>query len=107
MDKQELQIIVQSLQQEWGVELSETISEQEIIDRLALQIAAIAGKGPDVFFQLMYRLDIPEKQLINAMHDKEVALQIAKLVYNRQLQKIRSRQYYKGKEGTVDDNLTW
>ncbi len=100
------QEVVQSIQRDWGIELAGVVSEQEILDKLALQIASIAEKGPETFFQLMYRLDIPEKQLINAMHDKQIALQIAKLVYNRQLQKIRSRAYYKNRPND-DETMSW
>lgn len=102
----EQQIVAQAIEKDWGIQLAGMVSEQEIIDKLALQIAVIAEKGPETFFQLMYRLDIPEKQLVNAMHDKQVALEIARLVYNRQLQKVRSRAYYKGKPGDETD-LSW
>ncbi|OSZ82289.1 hypothetical protein CAP35_03205 [Chitinophagaceae bacterium IBVUCB1] len=94
------------MQAQWGIELSGTVSEQEIIEKLSLQIGVIAEKGADVFFQLMYRLDIPEKLLLKAMADKEAAIEIAKLIYNRQLQKIRSRAFYKGKHET-DEDIIW
>jgi hypothetical protein len=106
MENNEQELIRQSIQQEWGIELAGQISEREILDKIALQIGHIAEQGPDTFFQLMYRLDIPEKQLVNAMHDKQVALEIARLVYNRQLQKIRSRAYYK-KKPNADDEIAW
>ncbi|MBL7683203.1 MAG: hypothetical protein JNK00_07545 [Flavipsychrobacter sp.] len=103
---QEEEILKQELEKQWGLMLPETISEQEIIEKLSLQIAVIAEKGPDAFFQLMYRLDIPEKQLNRTMYDKEVAKEIAKLVYSRQLQKIRSRAFYKGKSMN-DEDISW
>jgi hypothetical protein len=102
----EQQLVARFLESDWGIQLAGVISEQEIIAKLALQIAVIAEKGPETFFQLMYRLEIPEKQLVNAMHDKQVALEIARLVYNRQLQKIRSRAYYKNKPGDEPD-ISW
>jgi hypothetical protein len=40
------------------------------------------------------------------MADKEAAIEIAKLIYNRQLQKIRSRAFYKGKHET-DEDIIW
>ncbi len=100
------EVLKQELGKEWGIELAGIVSEQEILDKLALQIASIAEKGADAFFQLMYRLDIPEKQLINTIYDKDVAMKVAKLVYTRQLQKIRSRQHYKSKP-TDDKDITW
>lgn len=104
--QQENEIVKQALQQEWGVELADVFTEQEITERLALMLATVVEKGPEAFFQLMYRLDISEKQLNRAMYDKEAIMKIAKLVYNRQLQKLRSRQHYK--PGTSSDTeLKW
>lgn len=103
---QEQEIVNRELEAEYGISLDGIVSEQEIIESLALQVGTIAAKGPDAFFQLMYRLDIPEKKLTLAMIDKEAAIQIAKLIYNRQLQKVRSRAFYK-KSHKNDDDLAW
>lgn len=104
--KQEKDIICKELEAEYGISLHGVVSEQEIIEKLALQVGAIAAKGPDAFFQLMYRLDIPEKKLTRAMVDKEAAVEIARLVYTRQMQKIRSREFYKRKD-EGDSELRW
>jgi len=104
--EQEKEIICKELAAEYGISFQGLVSEQEIIEKLALQVGAIAAKGPDAFFQLMYRLDIPEKKLTLAMIDKEAAVEIAKLIYYRQLQKLRSRAFYK-KSHKNDDDLAW
>ncbi len=104
--EQEKDIICKELAAEYGISFNGLVSEQEIIEKLALQVGVLAEKGPETFFQLMYRLDIPEKQLMRAMVDKEVAKEIATLIYNRQLQKVRSRAYYKRKDGG-DNELKW
>lgn len=105
-EQQENEIVKQALQKEWGVELADVFSEQEITERLALMLATVVEKGPEAFFRLMYRLDIPEKQLQKAMYDKEAIMKIAKLVYIRQLQKLRSRQHYK-RGNNPDSELNW
>lgn len=104
--EQEQSIVCKELETEYGISLGGVVSEKEIIEKLALQVGAIAEKGPDAFFQLMYRLDIPERQLNRAMVDKEAAMEIARLIYNRQLQKIRSRAYYKNKPPD-DADISW
>jgi hypothetical protein len=43
---------------------------------------------------------------MRAMVDKEVAKEIANLIYNRQLQKLRSRAYYRRKDD-ADNDLKW
>ncbi len=104
--EQERDIVCKELEAEYNISLHGLISEQEIVEKLALQVGAIAEKGPDAFFQLMYRLDISEKQLNIAMIDREAALKIAKLIYTRQLQKVRSRAFYKRKDHE-DGELRW
>jgi hypothetical protein len=106
MMEQEKDIVCKELEAEYGISFQGLVSEQEIIEKLALQVGVLAEKGPDAFFQLMYRLDIPEKQLMRAMVDKEVAKEIANLIYNRQLQKLRSRAYYRRKDD-ADNDLKW
>ncbi|MBS1774469.1 MAG: hypothetical protein JST82_16550 [Bacteroidetes bacterium] len=101
------QDIINALQKEWGLTLSGSFTEKEIIDALALKLAMIIEKGPDAFFQMMYRLDIPEKKLTQAMYDKNAVYEIAALVYNRQLQKQRSREYYKRRPPTGEEGLDW
>lgn len=95
-----------ALQKEWGLIDTGLYTEQQILEQLALKLASIVAQGPDAFFQLMYRLDISEKKLVDSMHDKDVALKIAKLVYDRQLQKQRSREYYKNRKDE-DTELKW
>ena len=96
-----------ALQQEWGLRLAGTATEEEILQQLAERIAQLAEKGQESFFQLMYRLDISEKKLRGTMHQPDVAMQIARLIYDRQLQKIRSREYYKTHPLNEDPDLKW
>lgn len=95
-----------ALQQEWGLQLPPAFSEEEILQLLADAIAAIAQKGPEAFFQLMYRLDIPEKKLYSSLQDKDVAQKVARLVYARQLQKVESRKRHSTPK-PEDDDLAW
>ena len=94
--------ILNLLQQQWGLSVEGLVSEEEIINRLAQRIVYYLEKGPETFFQLMYRLDISEKKLNMVLADPEAPFAIAKLVYDRQLQKIKSRAENK-KFGAVDE----
>ena len=106
MMQQEEKHIAEELARQWDITLTGVYTSSYIIDILALKLAAIAEQGPDSFFQLMYRLDIPEKRLTIAMHDKNAIHEIATMVYNRQLQKIRSRNFYKNSKPD-DESLRW
>lgn len=104
----ELQETAAALQQEWGLQLPNTISEATILQKLAERVAVWVGQGAEAFYQMMYRLDISERKLNAAMGTPDVADQIARLIYDRQLQKVRSRALYKGGSGAVEDeDLKW
>jgi len=95
------------LRKEWGLEATELISEEAILHLLALKIAEIINQGPGTFYQLMYRLDISERKL-NELHGSENAAEkIARLIYDRQLEKVRSRQANKQRPEDVDPELKW
>ncbi|MBN9483427.1 MAG: hypothetical protein BGO70_13175 [Bacteroidetes bacterium 43-93] len=99
--------IAAAISSELGIQLGDVFSKEEIIDKLALKLAGVAEKGAETFFQLMYRLDIPERKLNQAMYDKDAIHEIAELVYNRQLQKARSREFYKRNKPKDDEELGW
>jgi len=96
-----------ALQNDWGILLPEAYSEEHILKLLADRIVQVLERGPETFFQLMYRLDISEKKLNAVMQDDDVAAKIARLIYDRQLQKIQSRQAHKGKAEPGDPELKW
>lgn len=96
-----------ALQHDWGIQLPEMLSEEAILKLLADRIVAILERGPEEFFQLMYRLDISEKKLRGVLHEADVADQIARLIYDRQLQKIESRHKNKMKQESDDPELAW
>ena len=104
------------LQKNWGIydnlpagEIPFTISEEAILKKLEERVIIFLERGADAFYQLMYRLDISEKKL-NAIvaNGENVALNIARLIYARQLQKIKSRLENKTPKPIEDDpDLKW
>ncbi len=96
-----------SLRTEWGLQPIDTLSEEALIKLLAERIVAIAQKGAEPFFQLMYRLDISEKRLHEVIGNGEAAEKIARLIYQRQLEKVRSRHAHKQDADDIDPELKW
>jgi len=102
--------VLQGLQREWDVILPEMVSEAEILARLEQRVVEILQRGPDEFFQLMYRLDVSENKLNNAMYTSSTpAADIARLIYDRQVQKVKtSRAFRQSHQLTEDDEeLRW
>jgi len=98
---------VTALKNEWELSLPESVSEEDLLQRLADKIVRVIEQGPEAFFQLMYRLDIPEKKLNASLHEADIAKRVAQLVFERQLQKIQSRQQNKVKREEDDPELRW
>ncbi len=96
-----------ALQQEWGIRLPPTLSKEAIIAMLEERLIAYLEKGPEAFYQLMYRLDISERKLHQAQQSEEIAKHIATLIYDRQLQKIESRHAHRKAAENTDPDLAW
>ena len=95
------------IKEEWGIEFSGLISEEVILHQLARRIVELIEEGPDHFVQLMYRLDISEKKLHGVLGEEDFAEQIARLIYDRQLQKIKSREMHRQVPDDADPDLKW
>lgn len=104
---EEEQYINQALQQDWEIELTDKLTKDEVIGLLAMRIGHIIERTPEAFFQLMYRLDISEQKLNKAMAGVIATEEIAEMVYNRQLQKAKSRLNYKKSQQKGDKDLEW
>jgi len=102
-----LQETALTLKDDWDLMLPDTLSEEAILKLLADRVVKILEQGPETFFQLMYRLDISEKKLNAILHDEGVADKIARLIYERQLQKIQSRRAYRKPSRSDDPELKW
>jgi hypothetical protein len=98
---------IDAINQHFGLQLPDTFTEEEIIQMLSERVVAFLDKGPDAFFQLMYRLDISEKKLIAVLQSEHAPVEVARLIYQRQLQKIQSRASFKKDDNNNDPELKW
>lgn len=90
----------------WELDLTAAISEKEILDALAQKVTQLLGREPERFYQIMYRLDIPEKKVVLALNEPDASQLIAKLIFQRQWQKAASRARHRTNPGT-DEDLKW
>lgn len=95
-----------NIQQQWGLQVQDSITEEELLNMLAARIAVLLERDTESFFQLMYKLDISEKRLHEAFSSDNPPASIAKLVYQRQLQKIESRRNFSSSTD-ADDDMKW
>lgn len=107
MQVSEQQEVVQMLEADWGLQLPEMVSEETILKHLEQKILELADKNPEAFFQLMYRLDVSEQKVKSVLFEPDAGMQIARLVYKRQLQKIEARKLFRDKGDVADEDLKW
>lgn len=94
------------LNRNFDLELPETVEREKILEALSMRIAEMLAGAPDQLFSRLYRLDIAEKDLKRVLKERLRADRaIAELVYNRQLEKMQSRQRFKADR--PEDDLSW
>lgn len=104
LPEEELQSV---LAHSFEIDFPETVSKEKIIEVLSWRVDQLIAGNPDQLFSLLYRLDISERKIKDAMTSEvEVTKKIATLIYERQLEKIISRKHFTSKEAPEDD-LAW
>ena len=106
MDKKIPDQIKDLIIRDFEIELKEeqTLSEEEVFDLLADQIAYMIEYRLDFLLSLMYRLDVLEHKINAALHPsapKPANIGLAKLVWERQKQRMETKQQYK--QTKIDD----
>ena len=95
-----------ALQHNFRLELAGMVSREAIINALSIRVAHLLAENSGRLFSLLYRLDISERNIKQAMATrKEVPKKIAVLIYERQLEKIVSRKKFS--TPPPDDDLAW
>ncbi len=92
--------------QEWQLDPS-LHSKEAIIMALALRVGELLTRDPMQFLQLMYRLDVPEAPLSEALESPDAGLRIAELIWNRQEQKDITRRSFQRPDDAADEDLAW
>ena len=100
--------LVQSFNEKLELGIPEDVSEADILLKLEERLGQLIQRDPEDFFRIMYRVDIPEYQLNNALQQADALQLLARMVYNRQLGKIKSRREFKAQQpNEVDKDLEW
>lgn len=98
-----------SLREKLDIDIPEGYSEEEIKLMLEKRLGQLLERNPEEFFQMLYRIDIPEHSLQGVLQQEDALTVLAGMVYQRQLQKVKTRLFYKGSQQAQpgDDELKW
>ena len=89
------------------MQVPERLTEEALLQMIAAKIAEIVQQGPEPFYQLMYRLDIAERKLGAVTGTEDVAMKVARLIYERQLAKVAARKQHRQQADDSDPELRW
>jgi hypothetical protein len=107
MDNEELSVY---LLQEWAVEALPRPSMDELLEKLTARINDLIDRNIDRLLSLLYTIDISEKKLktlLQANAGEDAGRIIARLIIERQLQKIKTRKEFKPGEASGPDEERW
>ena len=99
------QDIIPLLNKELSLELSEKLAMDELEQQLTDHINLLINTDFEKLVYYLYRIDVNEskmKQLLQQQGGENAAQLIARLIIDRQLQKIKSRAEYKS--DAIDDD---
>jgi hypothetical protein len=97
------------LDSDWNLVLSPEPSLNEIESQLAEAVNGLIQHDFNRLLMILYRIDINENRLrtlLESDQNQPAGLIIARLIIERQLQKIRTREQYK-KTGKISDEESW
>lgn len=84
--------------QDFEIELSNHLSDEEVIQLVADQVALFMETRLEFFFNLLYRLDVDEDKISSALSPlapEPTNIGIARLIVERQKQRAMTRQTFK------------
>ena len=98
--------LIHILNTELNAELPQDISEENLLQRLSEFINHLIQTNFQQLVLILYRVDVSEnklKQLLQKDSDEDAAVIISKLIIEREIQKINSRNLFRHKNDICDE----
>ena len=90
--------------------LAETLSYEELHSKLSEEINHLISHDFEKLVFNLYRIDVNEARMRALLAEKDgenAAALIADLIIERQLQKIKSRQQFRQRDNSINENDKW
>ena len=104
------QSLVAAINDSMEIELRQDISADQLADILAEHINDLIDRNFNKLVNLLYRIDVNESKLRQMLNENstDAGKIIARLIIERQLQKIASRESFRnGNENSIDEKEKW
>lgn len=94
--------LTDAISSRFELEKTEGFTLDDLRDALYLRIRELLDKNVERLLSMLYRVDLSQKRLDEIFENgskDDIALKIAEAVIDRQLQKIKTREFYKNETG--------
>jgi hypothetical protein len=88
------------------VERSGEVTFETLRDLLGIRIRELLDKNLEKLVSIMYRIDLNQAKvdrIFENVSKDEIALQLAVLIIERQMEKVRTRRLYKNTEDQIEE----
>jgi hypothetical protein len=102
--------LVQQVNKELAITISEKISLEELHSQLAIHINQLILHNFEQLVSLLYRIDVSEakiKSLLSRQSNENAGNIIATLIIERQVEKIKSRRQFRQQNDDFDEVEKW
>jgi hypothetical protein len=102
--------LVQQVNKELAITISEKISLEELHSQLAIHINQLILHHFEQLVSLLYRIDVSEakiKSLLSRQSNENAGNIIATLIIERQVEKIKSRRQFRQQNDDFDEVEKW
>lgn len=106
LDEKDQKSLVKHLPEDLRLSEESYLSEEDFLQALSIKIVYMLQYNNGVFFQLLYKMDVLEPKLKIAMQSADVPMAIARLILERQMEKLESRKANPASE-SEDKDLDW
>jgi hypothetical protein len=102
--------IIASINNDWGLAVLPTITENELATLLAERINELIKNDMNFLITALYRIDVDERkirEMLTKNKGTDAALIIAHLVIERQKQKIKTRSMFTPRVDDINEDDKW
>jgi hypothetical protein len=102
--------IIANINNDWGLTVLPTITENELATLLAERINELIRSDMNYLITALYRIDVDERkirEMLTKNKGTDAALIIAQLVIERQKQKIKTRSMFTPRVDDINEDDKW
>jgi hypothetical protein len=102
--------IISALNKDWALQLDARLSEEDLVNTLAIHINDMIIHNFSQLIFALYRIDVSEQKIRQTLKENpqaEAGRIIAHLVIERQKQKIKTREQFSSRAKDIDENEKW